>query len=189
MSLFCCVQGPLPFRKRFFNLHIFFLSQMEQLQEAFSTIEKEIIFNIWLSCFITPQQQQNLMNLLKTFGNKMDKTTILKTWRNCNQIYVDTREKLEDICATSNLNESKEENEFKILKEMCLHILWNILKYPRHIKYHQINKQALYNNLLSKCHMLGVNVKRTCNIIDLKKEMTITGIINMKIFNYYIYGI
>ncbi|ETN98259.1 hypothetical protein RFI_39251, partial [Reticulomyxa filosa] len=70
--------------------------------------------------------------------------------------------------ATSNLNGLsneiynmlKEENEFKILKEMCLHILCNILKYPKRIKYHQINKQALYNNLLSKCHTLGVNFKQ-----------------------------
>ncbi|ETO36367.1 hypothetical protein RFI_00696 [Reticulomyxa filosa] len=37
---------------------------------------------------------------------------------------------------------------------MCLHILWNILKYPKHIKYRQIHKQALYNYLSNKCHTL-----------------------------------
>ncbi|ETO00398.1 hypothetical protein RFI_37049, partial [Reticulomyxa filosa] len=127
---FYYVQGSLPFRDFFFNLYLFFLSQMEQLQEAFSIIEKEIIFrtlllfkanttfdnNLFQTFFsktnvnntynysINLQQQQNLMNLLEAFDNKIDKTTILKTWRNCNQIYMDTLDKLKEICATSNLN-------------------------------------------------------------------------------------
>ncbi|ETO31347.1 hypothetical protein RFI_05773 [Reticulomyxa filosa] len=136
---------------------------MEQLQEVFSTIEEEIISRIWNLCnedleiaaiilrFIvdnntTFQQQSNLMRLLKRFGNKINKITILKIWRNCKQIYADTREKLKEICRNSNLDElnvykmyaclSKEENEIKILREICLHILWNILKYPKRIKYH-----------------------------------------------------
>ncbi|ETO12667.1 hypothetical protein RFI_24708 [Reticulomyxa filosa] len=40
---------------------------------------------------------------------------------------------------------------------MCLHILWNILKYPKHIKYRQIHKQALYNYLFQKCHTLDAD--------------------------------
>ncbi|ETN99618.1 hypothetical protein RFI_37852 [Reticulomyxa filosa] len=43
---------------------------------------------------------------------------------------------------------------------MCLHILWNILKYPKHIKYRQIHKQALYNYLLKKCHTLGAHFEQ-----------------------------
>ncbi|ETO22895.1 hypothetical protein RFI_14300, partial [Reticulomyxa filosa] len=40
---------------------------------------------------------------------------------------------------------------------MCLHILWNILKYPNNIKYRQINNQDLHNNLEFKCHELHIN--------------------------------
>ncbi|ETO12514.1 hypothetical protein RFI_24861, partial [Reticulomyxa filosa] len=36
----------------------------------------------------------------------------------------------------------------KILRRTYLHILWNILKYPKHIKYRQINNQALCNKLI-----------------------------------------
>ncbi|ETO02190.1 hypothetical protein RFI_35246 [Reticulomyxa filosa] len=43
---------------------------------------------------------------------------------------------------------------------MCLHILWNILKYPKHIKYRQIHKQALYNYLSKKCHTLGADFEK-----------------------------
>ncbi|ETO33146.1 hypothetical protein RFI_03960 [Reticulomyxa filosa] len=81
------------------------------------------------------------MYILKKFGNKLDKITISKVWRNCNQIYADTFEKLREICTNSNLNELnmynmlEEKNEIKILREMCLHILWNILRYLKHIKY------------------------------------------------------
>ncbi|ETO31646.1 hypothetical protein RFI_05473, partial [Reticulomyxa filosa] len=79
---------------------------------------------------------------------------------------------------------------------MYLHILWNILKYLKHIKYRQINKQALYNCLFSKCHTLNANLEQI--IIDMeiyiykllgsKKEMMIIGIINMIIFKCYICG-
>ncbi|ETO00114.1 hypothetical protein RFI_37345 [Reticulomyxa filosa] len=109
------------------------------------------------------------MDLFEYFGTKLEKTTILQTWKNCNQILVDTRCKLIDICATSDLNELnvlKQKNIFnwlkesKINREMCLHILWNILKYPKHIKYRQIHKQALYNYLSKKCHTLGADFKQ-----------------------------
>ncbi|ETO35254.1 hypothetical protein RFI_01810, partial [Reticulomyxa filosa] len=158
-----------------------------QLRQMFPKIDEEIIsaalkgFNqnikkiqsllTWLTentikiftCSTNLQQQQYLMQLFKKFGNQFEKTTISQTWRNCNQIYVDTIEKLNEIFATSNLNElnvnriSIEENEFKILRRTCLHILWNILKYPKHIKYRQINNQALYSYLFSRCHTLDAD--------------------------------
>ncbi|ETO27414.1 hypothetical protein RFI_09717 [Reticulomyxa filosa] len=69
------------------------------------------------------------------------------------------------------IKRSKEENELKIKREMCLHILWNIL-----------NKQALYNYLFEKYHSLGADLKQVFitieeefNILDLKKEMAIIG--------------
>ncbi|ETO01232.1 hypothetical protein RFI_36208 [Reticulomyxa filosa] len=106
------------------------------------------------------------MKLFQSFGTKLEKTTISQTWKNCNQIYFDTLEKLREICATSDLNELKEENELKISREMCLHILWNILKYPKHIKYRQINEQALYNYLFQKYHALGANLEKI--LVDIK---------------------
>ncbi|ETN97838.1 hypothetical protein RFI_39688 [Reticulomyxa filosa] len=52
---------------------------------------------------------------------------------------------------------------------MCLHILWNILKYPKHIKYRQINKQALYNYLFEKCHTLCANFEKV--LIYMENEL------------------
>ncbi|ETO04284.1 hypothetical protein RFI_33113, partial [Reticulomyxa filosa] len=163
-----------PFRKEFFNLKsIFsylkwnsFKKHSAQLRKRLSLKYDSIIFdnNLSQTLFskanfsnkynysITLQQQEQLMHLLKVFGYQIDKTTILKTWRNYDNIFVDTLEKLKEICVNSNVNGLKEENEFKILREMCLHILWNILKYPRHIKYHQINEQALCADFK---HMFG----------------------------------
>ncbi|ETO16539.1 hypothetical protein RFI_20799, partial [Reticulomyxa filosa] len=122
------------------------------------------------------QQQHHLMKLLKQFDIKLEKTTISQTWKNYNQIYEDTFEKLREICATSNLNELKEykanvniKNELKISREMCLHILWNILKYPKHIKYRQIHKQALYNYLFQKCHTLGADFEKV--LMDMENEL------------------
>ncbi|ETO32237.1 hypothetical protein RFI_04881, partial [Reticulomyxa filosa] len=144
---------------------------MEQPQQSYSTIGEEIRSKTWKLCngdlekitvilSTTSQQRLCLVNLLEKFDNKIDKTAILKTWRNCNRIYVDTQEKLREICATSSLHELKEENELKIKREMCLHILWNILKYPKHIKYRQISKQALYNYLFQKCHTLCADFEK-----------------------------
>ncbi|ETO01935.1 hypothetical protein RFI_35504, partial [Reticulomyxa filosa] len=50
-------------------------------------------------------------------------------------------------------------------REMYLHILWNILKYP--------NKQALYNCLFSKCHTLNANLEQI--IIDMEIYLQIIG--------------
>ncbi|ETN99686.1 hypothetical protein RFI_37784, partial [Reticulomyxa filosa] len=161
-----------------------------QLQQTFPNIAEEIILKAWGQCdknvdktngvltwltenTTTLQQQQYLMNLFQYFGVKLEKTTISQTWKNCNQILIDTREKLREICATSNLNELKEENELKIIREMCLHILWNILKYPKHIKYRQINKQALYNYLFQRCHTLGADFEQV--LIDIEVDLQNIG--------------
>ncbi|ETO35655.1 hypothetical protein RFI_01407 [Reticulomyxa filosa] len=144
-----------------------------QLQQMYKT-DEEIISKVakWFGQDVE-SQQQHLMSLFYNFGNRFEKTTISQTWRNYNQIYSDTLEKLREMCATSNLNELKEENELKILREMRLHILWNILKYPKHIKYRQIHKQALYNNLFSKCHQLGADFEQV--FISMEKNLQTIG--------------
>ncbi|ETO00227.1 hypothetical protein RFI_37221 [Reticulomyxa filosa] len=170
-----------------------------QLQQTFPKIDEEIISEVlkwlkqdvektksiltWLTENTTNlKQQQHLMQLFTSVGNQLEKTTISQTWRNCNQIFVDTFEKLREICVTSNLNElntykisllSEEENELKIIREMCLHILWNILKYPKHIKYRQIHKQALCNYLSKKCHTLGADFDHV--FISSEKNLEIIG--------------
>ncbi|ETO16541.1 hypothetical protein RFI_20798 [Reticulomyxa filosa] len=82
---------------------------LAQLQQTFPKIHEEIISEAFekfaQNVEETKNQQQHLMKLFKVFGNKIEKMTILQTWRNFNQIYVDTQGKLEEICATSNLNE------------------------------------------------------------------------------------
>ncbi|ETO28374.1 hypothetical protein RFI_08759 [Reticulomyxa filosa] len=150
---------------------------LTQFQRTFPKIGEEIISAVlkwfdknaeetktvltWLTENTTNlQQQHHLLNLFKSFGGIFEKTTISQTWKNCNRIFVDAYEKLQYICATSNLNELKEENEIKISREICLHILWNILKYPKQIKYRQIHKQVLYNYLFQKCHSLDINFEQ-----------------------------
>ncbi|ETO03367.1 hypothetical protein RFI_34044 [Reticulomyxa filosa] len=115
------------------------------------------------------QQQHHLMMLFRDFGNKFEKIIISQTWKNNNQVCVDTAMELREICAISNLNKSQEKNEIKISREMCLHILWNILKYPKYIKYRKIHKQALYNNLFSKCHHVCANLKQI--LVNVQNEL------------------
>ncbi|ETO02998.1 hypothetical protein RFI_34411 [Reticulomyxa filosa] len=163
---------------------------LAQLQQTFPNINEEVVLKAWKLCYEnvdktkdvltwltentkTLQQQQYLMNLFESFGTQLEKTAISQTWRNCNQIFIDTRMKLLEICTTSNLNESEEENELKINREMCLHILWNILKYPKHIKYRQIHKQALYNYLSKKCHTLGADFGQV--LIGMEKDLQYIG--------------
>ncbi|ETO15459.1 hypothetical protein RFI_21907 [Reticulomyxa filosa] len=110
-------------------------------------------------------QQSHLMNLFNQFGNKVERVTILQTWKNFSQIYCETREKLREICSTYDINELKESNEIKIMREMCLHILWNILKHPKKIKYRQISNQGLYDNLKRKCYRLGTNVDQIFDVM------------------------
>ncbi|ETO11276.1 hypothetical protein RFI_26097 [Reticulomyxa filosa] len=141
-----------------------------------------LVKNIIATFFTNLEQQSQLMKLFNHFGNKIEKRTILQTWIDCNQIYIETWLKLMEIfiffmkyVLFKNKNEYKyefcqqlndrlkEDNELKILREMCLHILWNILKYPNELKYRQINGQCLFNNLKLKCQRLGVNVNQTSN--------------------------
>ncbi|ETO32425.1 hypothetical protein RFI_04691 [Reticulomyxa filosa] len=118
-------------------------------------------YNTQITSSTTLQQQLHLMELIKKFDNKISKGIILKNM-----------EKL-----------LKEENELKIKREMCLHILWNILKYPKHIKYRQINKQALYNYLFQKCHQLNVNLKQAFE--DMEKQLQYFGFIKENDDNWY----
>ncbi|ETO22055.1 hypothetical protein RFI_15148 [Reticulomyxa filosa] len=169
---------------------------MEQLQVLFSTIEAEIVSKTWNLCnenldetsmvlsFIaenntTSQQQLYLMELLEKFDN-IDKTTILRTWKQSNQIYYDTIVKLRKAVSTYNINKLKittkkkkklfenkrylcilsikERNEMKIMREVCLYILWNIISYPTNMKYRQISTNSFYQILKRKCDSLSVNV-------------------------------
>ncbi|ETN99139.1 hypothetical protein RFI_38343 [Reticulomyxa filosa] len=54
---------------------------------------------------------------------------------------------------------------------MCLHILWNILKYPKHIKYRQIHKQALYNYLSQKYHTLGADFYQVFTYMEISLQL------------------
>ncbi|ETO30754.1 hypothetical protein RFI_06368 [Reticulomyxa filosa] len=110
------------------------------------------------------------MDLLVKFGTRINKTIILKSWMECNQIYWKTVMKLGAICATTNIYELtfdaykfvwyriEEKIELKIKREICLHILWNILKYPKNMKYQQISTKSLYDNLKWKCYQLDANI-------------------------------
>ncbi|ETO00746.1 hypothetical protein RFI_36694, partial [Reticulomyxa filosa] len=73
----------------------------------------------------------------------------------------------------------------KIIREMCLHILWNILKYPKHIKYRQIHKQALYNYLSNKCHTLRADFERV--FISMEKNLQNFGFKKENAIWYYQY--
>ncbi|ETO06868.1 hypothetical protein RFI_30523 [Reticulomyxa filosa] len=134
-------------------------SSMEQIQDIFSIIEKELISKVWDLCEgDVDEQELYLRQLLKEFGNKMDKTIILEEWKQCNRIYWDTHIKLTEFSSIYDINAIEEKRELKIVREMCLHILWNILSYPKVIKYRQINTISLLQNLKRKCDLLRANV-------------------------------
>ncbi|ETO33494.1 hypothetical protein RFI_03607 [Reticulomyxa filosa] len=159
---------------------------LAQLQQAFPTIDKELVSQAW-SWFdgkvadiktvlslttentTTSEQQKNLLQLFKIFDSKIEKAIILQTWNNSNKMYSTALMELSVMCSNSSANEQeskykycqhlennrfKENCKLKIIREICLHILWSILKYPKHIKYRKINQQSLYNNLLFKYHQL-----------------------------------
>ncbi|ETN99315.1 hypothetical protein RFI_38166 [Reticulomyxa filosa] len=81
------------------------------------------------------------------------------------------------------LDRFQEENELKITREMCLHILWNILKYPKHIKYRQIHKQALYNYLSKKCRTLCADFEQILIVIE--KNLQFIGFKKKNDNNWY----
>ncbi|ETN98513.1 hypothetical protein RFI_38979 [Reticulomyxa filosa] len=108
--------------KKGFSFKVNFIIMLTQLQHTLPDMKEEIISDVlewfdqdvektkdvltWLMENTTNlQQQHHLMNLFKGFGNNLGKEIISQTWKNYNQIYVDTVEKLLEICATSNLNE------------------------------------------------------------------------------------
>ncbi|ETO06050.1 hypothetical protein RFI_31347 [Reticulomyxa filosa] len=186
------VQGiSLQFVKEFFKegLEVLILMKNPQWNNFKTTLAqlKKILFQksgtcakeILMKQLTNPQQGLHLVRLLEEYGNKMDKITILETWKQCNQIYFDTLIKLMNISYAHNtnklkilkitknesvfvivciLNRMEENNELKIMREMCLHILWNIISYPKTIKYRQINTNSLYQILKRKCYQFNVNV-------------------------------
>ncbi|ETO35304.1 hypothetical protein RFI_01759 [Reticulomyxa filosa] len=143
-------------------------NQLQQLQENFITIKKKIVSQIWECCdgnfdeattvlrFVkennTPSQHQKLLiKLLRAFDKQISRAVILETWKEYNQIFIETLNHLNMINSARNINEVKENSVIKIIREMCIHILWNILKHPANIKYRQINHQTLSQNLKKTC--------------------------------------
>ncbi|ETO27328.1 hypothetical protein RFI_09804 [Reticulomyxa filosa] len=100
------------------------------------------------------------MRLFEWFGGKVEKAIILQIWKDSNQFYTEALTKLKQICSFDSINEFKQDNKVKIMKELCLHIFWNLLKYPKDLKYRQISSKYLYNNLQSKCHQVGENMDK-----------------------------
>ncbi|ETO33804.1 hypothetical protein RFI_03298 [Reticulomyxa filosa] len=106
------------------------------------------------------------MSLFQMFANKLEKTVILQTWKNSKGLYSKAWNILKEICLTSDINKLENAKKLKILREMCLHILWNILKYPKYIKYRQINSDTLYQKLQLKCNQLSENVNQIFGEIE-----------------------
>ncbi|ETO06704.1 hypothetical protein RFI_30689 [Reticulomyxa filosa] len=126
-----------------------------------------------------PLNQQNcLLILLETFGNRIDKANIIDMWFQCNQIFANARFELKEKCSNLDLNEFtkryiifpwlalfsntylsvlEEKHELKIEREMCLHVLWNLLYKPKSTKYHQIGNDTLIDNLKRKCDQSGAD--------------------------------
>ncbi|ETO23956.1 hypothetical protein RFI_13202, partial [Reticulomyxa filosa] len=148
-----------------------------QLEQSFPKIKKEIILYALDYCrgdlnetkqildFITQnktpaQQQQYLIQLLRDFSFHFTKKTILDIWMKCNQIYADTLWNLKCLYSNLDVGQIKENNKLRIMREMCIYILGNILNSPINIKYRQINNDYLYQNLKRKCELLNVDIKQ-----------------------------
>ncbi|ETO17192.1 hypothetical protein RFI_20136 [Reticulomyxa filosa] len=94
---------------------------LEHLQQIFPKIDKEVIGEAWKYCngnsdetktmlilitenTTTLEHQKYLMQLFKDFGTKVEKTKILQTWKNSNQIFIETGVKMQEICCNYNTN-------------------------------------------------------------------------------------
>ncbi|ETO05525.1 hypothetical protein RFI_31871, partial [Reticulomyxa filosa] len=93
-------------------------------------LQVTICFTYFNTCAFT----SHLMHLFKQFAINLKKQLYHKHGKT----------------ATKSL--SKEKNEFAYFMEY--------LKHPKHIKYRQIDKQALYNHIFSKGHILGGDFKQ-----------------------------
>ncbi|ETO14383.1 hypothetical protein RFI_22983 [Reticulomyxa filosa] len=171
------------------------------LEQSFPGIKKDVILKIWrcyhedldetrdILDFITHnettiEQQNNLLKLLELFGTRIGRATILENWMECKQMYADTVNKLEDICATIHINNMEEsDDESKIMREISMCVLWNILNHPQNIKYRQINHQALYQNLQRKCNGLNVNIDQL--VVNMEKNLQEFGFQNGMDGNWY----
>ncbi|ETO31877.1 hypothetical protein RFI_05241, partial [Reticulomyxa filosa] len=154
-----------------------------ELQQNFPRIEEEVFLRVWTYCdkdadeasevlrFIdenhtSSQGQEHLLSLLESFNGRIDKMLILNKWKQCNQILYETRLKLDEICSSRDTNRLNETNEVTITISIYLHILWNILNYPKTIKYRQISCHALHEKVEHKCNQLGANFHQTLNTIE-----------------------
>ncbi|ETO01333.1 hypothetical protein RFI_36107 [Reticulomyxa filosa] len=85
------------------------------------------------------------------------------------------------------LNRVKEKNESKIMREMCLYILWNILSYPTIVKYRQIDTNSLYQILKRKCYQFNGNVDDL--FVNIKSFLEECGFQKESDDNWYYYDI
>jgi len=79
-----------------------------------------------------------------------------------------------------------EKSELKIVREMCLTVLWNMITKPTNIKYLQINNHSLINNLKRKCNELGADSKQVINQIEYQLKQF--GFENGVDSNWYYYN-
>ncbi|ETO07217.1 hypothetical protein RFI_30177 [Reticulomyxa filosa] len=168
---------------------------LSQLALSFPKIEKEILSRIYDYCngdlneanellnFVTDnrtsiEQQRKLLTLLEDFSVHIDKETILKKWVECGQIYLLTMLELNKICKANTkkylykvvcelkrVYRVEESKETKIIKELCLHVLWNLLSNPKKLKYRQISNSLLFRNVKKKCEEMKVEMDPVLEIM------------------------
>ncbi|ETO01220.1 hypothetical protein RFI_36219 [Reticulomyxa filosa] len=146
---------------------------LSQLALSFPKIEKEIFSRICPHCnedlnevnerlnFTTDNQtsieeQRKLLILLEGFS-EMDKETIIKKFA---EIWANIF-----VCKLKLLHRVEESNEVKIIRELCLHVLWNLLSNPKKVKYRQINNGLLFRNIKNKCDEMKVEMDPVLTII------------------------
>ncbi|ETO35762.1 hypothetical protein RFI_01301 [Reticulomyxa filosa] len=67
-------------------------------------------------------------------------------------------------------------DESEIVRELSIYVLWKILNYPKKTKYRQINKQALYDNLLRRCCQRNVDIDKVMANMERRLEQCGFGI-------------
>ncbi|ETO01095.1 hypothetical protein RFI_36345, partial [Reticulomyxa filosa] len=120
---------------------------MEQLQKSFPQIQPNIIQKIWKLCNQSPDETHAVLRFIK------------KKKINFFKIIFFFKHRLRDY-------EQDSLSELKILRELCLHILWNLLKNSQKIKYRQISKNKLYKNLESKCNRINADIDKLSKNMD-----------------------
>ncbi|ETO00733.1 hypothetical protein RFI_36707 [Reticulomyxa filosa] len=142
-----------------------------QLAQSFPRIEKEILSKICDYCNEDLNEANELLNFITDNHVYIDKEIILKNWVRRGQIYLLAMLELNKICKANtkklgicenvqlfvncNMHRIGESNEIKIIKELCLHVLWNLLSNPKKMKYRQISNSLLFRNLKNKCEEMA----------------------------------